>query len=136
MKIEGLFTRQHAEQSKPMEVTSMEGQRLGVFMQVLGSESTAFLQARREYMRRRLLKDSGKEGDDPILSSEFEYAKMVAVLVTDWDFEDACTPENKLKLFYETPYLASMVENFAASQGNRIAPEKNDSSTGQDKASD
>lgn len=133
MKISDLFTRQHAELAKAMEVTTVEGQKTGLYMQVLGSESTAFIQARRDYLRRRLVK--AEDAEDPILSSEYEYARMVSSLVVGWDFEEECTHENKMKLFYETPYLASHVENFASSQGNKIEPEKNDSSTGQQEAS-
>lgn len=134
MKIEDLFTRPHAETSRPMEVLTVEGQKTGVFMQVLGSESTTFIQARREYTRRRLL--DKPDNEDAVLSSEYEYAKLVSKLVVSWDFDEECTEENKVKLFYETPYLASMVETFASTSGNKVHEAKQDSSTGQKKASD
>ncbi len=129
MKIESLFTRSAAETPKKMEVKTFDGIETGVYMQVLGSESTVFLNAKRAFLRRQLLTaDEAKALNlDAAHSSEMELAMLVSCLVVDWDFEEECTEPNKTRLFYESPYLAEQVEQFAISRGNRIEAEKEDS---------
>lgn len=134
MKLESLFTRPHAQEAKPMQITLVDGSATGKFIQVLGSECKEFAAARREFERGRLKPDS-----DEMDVSEFAYAKLVSSLVVGWDLDEPCTEENKVKLFYNAPHLAAKVDRFAQIQGNKSAEAlneaKQDSSTGQEEAS-
>lgn len=136
MKLEDLYTRKRAEESKEMEIKTIDGQPTGMYLSVLGSESTVFIQAKREYMRKQMLAKTDKSA---VLSSEYEYATLVATLVTGWTFSEKFTEKKVFELMYESPYLAIQVDAFANSHGNKSNKEfqdaKNNSSAGQNKTS-
>ena len=134
MDIKSLFTRQAAETGRKMEVTTVDGKPTGLFITVRGTESTEFIQARREYFRRQAISRIDPDADGAALTSEHEYATLTASLIIDWDFADECTDENKFDMMYNCPYLAAMIDNFAA-QCNVPEDVKKTSSTGQKKAS-
>lgn len=136
MKTEDLFTRISATEAKPMPITTVDGQATGHFFQVLGSESTPFIQARREFMRRAVTQNGKLNNEE---EHERSYAKLVASLVVGWDLDTPYSKEAAEELFYQAPHLGNKVDQFAAHEGNltlkAFNEAKKSSSTGQEKAS-
>lgn len=102
------------------------------WMTIRGLDSDAFQCARRVFQRNCLtwVTENGPEKrgtPEFIRMANEETIRMQCSLISNWSFEEPCTPENIWALLSEAPYLVEQIDEFASKRVRFSVTSPNDS---------
>lgn len=123
MKLENFFTKTVAETPKQWFIPTIDGTVTDCSLQLLGTECTAFQNAKTEYMR-ACMDGAG----DPAFDKQLAYSKFTGALVAGWSFDVEFNEDNLINFLYNAPYICVHIDNFSSIKGNKVAELKKDSS--------
>lgn len=95
------------------------------WIRVLGIDADAFQLANRA-MRANVLLYLEEKGLEVKKTPEYldftlqEQRKLNASLVTEWSFDEPCTPENVIKLLTVAPYIATQIDETASKRSQFV----------------
>lgn len=139
-------TRAAANEGVQVPLTGPDGEPTEYWLRLIGLDSDAFRRKRIEVNRDSLLKASvkgAKNAEELLDLGDAFHAKqklrLLACLITDWNFTDEaeppqplpCTEENIIAFLTEAPQIADMIDRLAADRAFFLHAHSKPSSSGQ-----
>ncbi|CAM3536768.1 hypothetical protein VA7868_03923 [Vibrio aerogenes CECT 7868] len=108
------FTRQKANEGVRLPLTLPDGTKTEHFLVIRGIDSDAFREAETEAKRQAMELSMIGDEEEKQQAIKDKKLSLVASLVLDWSFEQACSPENVKAFLLEAPQIADQVDQLAA----------------------
>lgn len=119
--IQSLFTRPQANEGIKLELKLPDGKPAGTTLTVLGTDSDVFRRERVARSRENARILTLPEGARDVAHRDAD-VRLLATLVTAWDFEEECTPDNVARLLTEAPYIREQIDEAAANRALFLSP--------------